>query len=251
MSDSEGRQRTVRPPETLPPQPGVLGGESAKEEAAETPPAADLLGAADPRSVAAERPPTVYRVATGAQPSRIWRGADGLYYGEVRLVAEGPDVPPSPPGTRRRTDTPPAALPESEPGAVSRRVSAEPPRRGGGRHSRPPAAAERTRSAGPARRVRDTGGRALRPDPARVATAAEFVEAMRQYRLWAGAPSFEEMTRNCGEVCSVASFHAALNSTALPKLPLLNAFIMGCGGDEEEFRRWADARQRLVAREQG
>lgn len=203
---------------------------------------ADLLRPAATESAEeSHRPPTVYRVATGAQPRRIWRDPDGGYYGEVPLVAESADL-----HGRQRRDHPaaPTAPPPAASGGRSRATDPPPPEPSGGEASHPPGA-----SAGRVRAVREPDGRVPRPDPAQVTTSAEFVAAMHQYRLWAGAPSYAEMSRNCGEVCSVTSFHSALTNNELPRLPLVNAFVLGCGGDEEEFRRWADTWYLLSARQ--
>ncbi|WP_232306663.1 hypothetical protein [Thermobifida cellulosilytica] len=88
---------------------------------------------------------------------------------------------------------------------------------------------------------------AQKPDPRRAATPAAFVAAMRHYRLWAGAPSYLEMEYNCGGVCSASRFRLALNSDRLPRLTVLSAFVVACGGDEAEYQRWASAWRRIRA----
>ncbi|UOE21878.1 hypothetical protein NI17_005880 [Thermobifida halotolerans] len=84
-----------------------------------------------------------------------------------------------------------------------------------------------------------------RPDPARATTPAAFVAAMRHYRVWAGEPSYRRMEYNCGGVCSASRFHAALSSDRLPRLTVLSAFVVACGGDEAEYQRWAAAWRRI------
>ena len=64
-------------------------------------------------------------------------------------------------------------------------------------------------------------------------------------RRWAGTPSYRRMQQNCGNRCSATSFHTALSQDKLPKLPLVEAFIIACGGTDEEYRRWATAWRRL------
>ncbi|MDA8370106.1 MAG: hypothetical protein M0026_09560 [Nocardiopsaceae bacterium] len=64
---------------------------------------------------------------------------------------------------------------------------------------------------------------------------------MRRYRRWAGNPSFRLLAERCAHMCSAATFHGVLNGTELPKFTVLNAFVIACGGDEEEFQRWATA----------
>jgi hypothetical protein len=57
------------------------------------------------------------------------------------------------------------------------------------------ARARRERPAlGPAQ---DAPGSRLRPDPSDVRTPAELIEALRQFRTWAGNPSYRDMARAC------------------------------------------------------
>lgn len=168
----------------------------------------DLLSPSGPHpSLRRSAPSTVYRVAPDALPKRVRRGSDGMFYGEVPLIPFPEDEV-----NRRPRDT---------------RGRGEPSR------SSPPTA------------VPDLDGHDNRPDPMTATTPAEFVAAMRLFRRWAGTPSYRRMQQNCGNRCSATSFHTALSQDKLPKLPLVEAFIIACGGTDEEYRRWATAWRRL------
>jgi hypothetical protein len=45
--------------------------------------------------------------------------------------------------------------------------------------------------------AQDLPGCHLRPDPSGVRHPAEFIEALRQFRTWAGNPSYRDMARAC------------------------------------------------------
>ncbi|MEY9214769.1 hypothetical protein NI17_018160 [Thermobifida halotolerans] len=168
----------------------------------------DILNPSGPNSsMRRPAPPTVYRIAPDAHPRRVRRGPDGVLYGEVPLV---PDT-------------------DGETGRHDRDGRQQ------GKPDRPPRL----------RAVPDLDGHDNRPDPMAATTPAEFVAAMRLFRRWAGSPSYRQMQQNCGGRCSATSFHTALSQKRLPKLPLVEAFITACGGDDAEYRRWATAWRRL------
>ncbi|MBB6171960.1 hypothetical protein HNR23_002020 [Nocardiopsis mwathae] len=200
----------------------------------------DLLEPTGPqRPLRPQRPSTVYQIAPDAHPRRIHRSPDGTLMGEVPVVPVAPDDR----DPREQRD---AREPRDARDRRSRR--APQPRR-----TPPRAAADDTgddRADPSVRRqramaVRDVEGFDLRPDPLEAATPAEFVEAMRRYRRWAGNPSYRTMATNCGYTCSSAAFHAVLKGEGLPKFTQLNAFVIACGGDESEFQRWATAWRKL------
>ncbi|AAZ56902.1 hypothetical protein JCM3263A_19110 [Thermobifida fusca] len=171
----------------------------------------DLLSPSGPHpSLRRTTPSTVYRVAPDALPKRVRRGADGKLYGEVPLI--------------------PVPHDEGDQGVRNTR--------GGELDRQPPRSTA----------VPDLDGHDTRPDPLAATTPAEFVEAMRLFRRWAGTPSYRKMQQNCGNRCSATSFHTALSQDKLPKLSLVEAFIAACGGSDEEYRRWATAWRRLELR---
>ncbi|ADH69869.1 hypothetical protein [Nocardiopsis dassonvillei] len=102
----------------------------------------------------------------------------------------------------------------------------------------------------PARKaIEDFGEYDERPDPLQTSSAEEFLEALREYRIWAGEPSFRKMSDNCRHKIAYSTLNTALNGGRLPKLHIVEAFIEGCGGDRDDVRRWATAWRKLRKRE--
>lgn len=93
--------------------------------------------------------------------------------------------------------------------------------------------------AGP--QVEDVSGYDLKPDPLSAATAAEFMEAVRQYRAWSGNPSLRKMADRAGQAVVHSTIHAAMRSDALPKLEVVKAIIIGCGGSQDDMRAFVTA----------
>ncbi|WP_433696827.1 hypothetical protein [Nocardiopsis sp. CA-288880] len=166
------------------------------------------------------RPEYGYEVVPDALPRRIRVDAEGMLWGEVPVVPVVSVTPPEEP--RPRTGRSVEVLVVGE------------------RSSHGSAAGARRRP----QAVPDLPGHDLKPDPLLAATPAEFIETMRRYRRWAGEPSFREMNRRV-EFCSAAAFCATLRGDQLPKYSVLNAFVVACGGSEEDFQRWVTAWRRL------
>ncbi|MFW5416464.1 hypothetical protein J0910_07560 [Nocardiopsis sp. CNT-189] len=100
--------------------------------------------------------------------------------------------------------------------------------------------------------VRVPGGA---PVPYGARTPDEFLEAMREYRSQAGAPSYREMAYRSGGVCTAERFQRTLEGTEQLTVALVGAFITACGGDAEECGQWTTAlrslRLRMAERAQG
>lgn len=94
--------------------------------------------------------------------------------------------------------------------------------------------------------VRDAEGFDLCPDPLRASTPGELVEAVRAFRIWAGEPSFREMAKRAGSRTAASTICTALGSEhELPRLQVVLAVIAGCGGSEDDQRRFATAWRRI------
>jgi hypothetical protein len=87
----------------------------------------------------------------------------------------------------------------------------------------------------------DADGFDLRPDPLQAKTPADLVRALRQYRLWAGEPPLRTIARRAGIGTGASTICAALNAKTLPRLETVIAIITGCGGSEEDQRRFTTA----------
>jgi hypothetical protein len=79
----------------------------------------------------------------------------------------------------------------------------------------------------------------LRPEPLAAHTAAEFVAALRQFRIWSGEPSFRTMASRSNRPASTLA--AALNADALPPMETMIAIITGCNGSIEDQREYTTA----------
>jgi hypothetical protein len=94
--------------------------------------------------------------------------------------------------------------------------------------------------------VPDPPGVSLCPDPAAVQTPAQFMDAMRMYRVWAGKPSYRVMERQCGRSFAASTICTALQSNHLPSLNMVRAIIIACGGSEKDQIAFAAAWRRLT-----
>jgi hypothetical protein len=93
--------------------------------------------------------------------------------------------------------------------------------------------------------VPDAPGNDLRPDPLEATCAAELVSSLRDYHIWAGEPAIRAMARQCDQMISAATLYRAMNKKALPSFDAVQAFIIGCGGSEEDQQRYATAWRRI------
>jgi hypothetical protein len=98
--------------------------------------------------------------------------------------------------------------------------------------------------------VPDTPGLDLCPDPGTARTPAEFMGALRAYRLWAGKPSYrvmESIIKNqCSQHFASSTIHAVLTGDDLAALPLVQAVITACGGNDAHQQMFTSAWRRLT-----
>jgi len=97
----------------------------------------------------------------------------------------------------------------------------------------------------PREAVPDTDGHDLCPDPLAAQTPAELVDALCHYRIWAGEPSFRQMAADSRQRAAASTLCTALSGDALPTLDVVLAVVIGCGGSEEDQRRFATAWRRI------
>jgi hypothetical protein len=89
--------------------------------------------------------------------------------------------------------------------------------------------------------VGDAGGFDLRPGPGGARTPSELVAALRDYRVWAGEPSYRDMSERNNGRPAASTIYTALSSDELPKLDMVTAIVTGCGGGKEDRERFASA----------
>jgi len=96
----------------------------------------------------------------------------------------------------------------------------------------------------PRRVIDDADGYDLRPNPLSARTEAELMATLRRFRLWAGEPSYRQISQVARKgrlKVGVSTLCTALNSDTLPSLAVMLAAVTGCGGDGEDQRRFATA----------
>ncbi len=111
-----------------------------------------------------------------------------------------------------------------------------------GRHRLPAGAAVPAASPEP---VRDADGYNLKPDPLSAQTAAELVEALRQYRAWAGNTPFRQMAARARQRVAHSTMCVALKNDELPGLKVVLAIVAGCGGGQPDQEKFATAWRRI------
>jgi hypothetical protein len=92
----------------------------------------------------------------------------------------------------------------------------------------------------------DLPGFNLKPDPLQARRPADLIQALREYRIWAGDISLRAMASRSGHVASASAICVALSDAAvardeLPRLSVLMAVIVGCGGDASDQAAWSTA----------
>jgi hypothetical protein len=118
------------------------------------------------------------------------------------------------------------------------------PGRATGRHRCPDSEAA-------SQQIGDATGFDLKPDPLTASTPAEFIDALRQYKLWSGDPSWRTMAKRAGQAVVHSTMYAAMNGNALPKLEVVKAIVIGCGGGEDDLSLFASAWRRIASGRSG
>ena len=94
--------------------------------------------------------------------------------------------------------------------------------------------------------ISDVAGFDLKPDPLKATTPAEFIEALWQYKLWSGDPSWRTMAKRAGQAVVHSTMYTAMNGDTLPKLDVVKAIVVGCGGGEDDLSSFASAWRRIA-----
>jgi len=90
----------------------------------------------------------------------------------------------------------------------------------------------------------DVPGHEHCPDPLQAHTAAEFMAALRDFRAWAGDPSFRQMAQRADRrhrKASAATMCQALGSDELPRQEIVRAIVIGCGGTRDHEQAFVTA----------
>jgi len=104
----------------------------------------------------------------------------------------------------------------------------------------------------PAPAIRDAAGYSLEPNPLEAGTPAEFVKALRDFRIWAADDlSLREMARLSGGLVSYSAIGKALGGDQLPSHKVVVAVITACGGTEAQLRAYVTARRMIRMAQEG
>lgn len=94
--------------------------------------------------------------------------------------------------------------------------------------------------------IPDVPGMELCPDPRDTRTPGEFLDCLRNYRIWAGKPSFRVMERRCDRRYAASTLCTALRARTMPTLEMVLTVVTVCGGGEEHQQEFATAWRRLA-----
>jgi hypothetical protein len=96
--------------------------------------------------------------------------------------------------------------------------------------------------------VPDAPGSDMCPKPDEVRTVGELIDALREYWVWSGRPSYRAMERRCGRRFAASTIHTAIHGTKLPSLEMVQAIVIACGGGSDHrqaFQAFTSAWRRL------
>jgi hypothetical protein len=93
--------------------------------------------------------------------------------------------------------------------------------------------------------ISDVTGYDYKPDPLTATTPRQFIGALWGYKTWSGDPSWRKMATQAGQRVVHSTMHAAMHGDVLPKLDVVKAIIIGCGGNEDDLRLFVTAWRRL------
>lgn len=76
-------------------------------------------------------------------------------------------------------------------------------------------------------------------------TPSDLVAALNWYKIWAGDPSFRDMSQRAGHALAHSTMWKALNTDIMPRLSTVRAIVVGCGGSEEDLQQFVSAWRRI------
>ncbi len=88
-----------------------------------------------------------------------------------------------------------------------------------------------------------------RPNPDTVNTPADFVDALRRLLLWTGLSlrQLDKRAKAAGYVLARSTVANVLARATLPREDFVVAFVLVCGCDQDDVRRWIATRRRIAA----
>ncbi|EKX65021.1 hypothetical protein, partial [Streptomyces ipomoeae] len=87
------------------------------------------------------------------------------------------------------------------------------------------------------------------PDPIRVSSSAELIQALNAVRVWGGSPSLRELENRGKGILRRSTVSDMLRGTDLPDYDRFVAFLRACGVDGASLETWVFVWRRLKALE--
>jgi hypothetical protein len=97
--------------------------------------------------------------------------------------------------------------------------------------------------------ISDADGPDLKPNPRTATTPAELITVLLRYRAWSGNPPWRKMAQQASQAVVHSTMYHAMNGTALPKLDVVKAIIIGCGGSDDDLQAFITAWRCIVSRQ--
>lgn len=98
----------------------------------------------------------------------------------------------------------------------------------------------------PAAAFIDSGPLDLRPDPLMAIGEHQFMECLRQFKIYAGNRSTRDISEYCGGMISASTVGNVLRSDTLPdRLEVVDAIVLGSGGSDADRADFQHAWRRL------
>jgi hypothetical protein len=102
------------------------------------------------------------------------------------------------------------------------------------------------RQTSPAPMLPDSGPQHLRPNPRVARTEREFMACLTAFKDWMGNRSLRTIAESSGGRISPSTVSNILKSTAMPpRWDVVDAFVQGCGGNEDDRNAFVSAWRRL------
>ncbi len=82
---------------------------------------------------------------------------------------------------------------------------------------------------------------AAKPDPASASTPGEFLSALWDFKNWSPKTSWRKMAARSGQLVVHSTMYNAMHGDVLPKLEVVQAVVIGCGGSAADVEAFTAA----------
>ena len=84
-----------------------------------------------------------------------------------------------------------------------------------------------------------------KPDPAKIHSVSDLITALWQYKDWSPKVSWRKMAARSRHKVVHSTMYQAMRGTSLPKLEVVQAIIIGCGGSDADVQAFTLAWHRV------